>query len=120
MNLFSTSEFICTFSFTLITHHIYAQKLPTDLREIFSRKVGNGSLNNLLNFGGNPVHCLDSEIVFRIRHYWEIQKVVNGHSFIVIRQMAALIRRALAEVCTVPVLLATEYVCLTYLVLLAS
>jgi len=29
----------------------------------------------------------------------------NGHSFILIRQMAALVRRALAEVCTVPVLL---------------
>jgi len=31
--------------------------------------------------------------------------VVNGHSFIPIRQMAALVRRALAEVCTVPMLL---------------
>jgi len=31
--------------------------------------------------------------------------VVNGHSFILIRQMAALVRRALAEVCTVAVLL---------------
>ena len=24
-------------------------------------------------------HCLDTVIVFRIRHYWEIRKVVNGH-----------------------------------------
>ena len=31
--------------------------------------------------------------------------MVNGHSFIVIRRMAALVRRDLAEVCTVPVLL---------------
>ena len=31
--------------------------------------------------------------------------MVNGHSFILIRQMAALIRRALAAVCTVPMLL---------------
>jgi len=31
--------------------------------------------------------------------------VVNGHSFILIRQMAALVGPALAEVCTVPVLL---------------
>jgi len=31
--------------------------------------------------------------------------VVNGHLFILIHQMAALVRRALAEVCTVPVLL---------------
>ena len=48
---------------------------------------------------------MDTGIVFRTRHYWEIQKVVNGHSFILFRQMAALVRRALAEVCTVPVLL---------------
>ena len=31
--------------------------------------------------------------------------MVNEHSFILIRQMAALVRRALVEVCTVPVLL---------------
>jgi len=29
--------------------------------------------------------------------------VVNGHSFILIRQMAALVNRALAEVCIIPV-----------------
>ena len=45
----------------------------------FSGKVGNGSLNKWLNFGANPDHRLDTEIVFRIRHYWEIRKVVNGH-----------------------------------------
>jgi len=33
------------------------------------------------------------------------RKVVNGHSFILIRQMAALVGHALAEVCTVPVIL---------------
>jgi len=49
---------------------------------------------------------LETGIVFRIRHYWEIRKVLNGHSFVLIRQMAALVRRALAEVCSVPVLLA--------------
>ena len=48
---------------------------------------------------------IQGRIVFRIRHYWEIRKVVNGHSFILIRQMAALVRRALTEVCTVPVVL---------------
>jgi len=48
---------------------------------------------------------MDSGIVSRIRHFWEIQKVVNGHSFILIRQIAALVGRALAEVCTDPVLL---------------
>jgi len=66
----------------------------------FSRRVGDGPTNKLLNFGSDPVHHLDTGIVYRIRHYWEIRKVV-----ILIRQMAALVRRALAEVCTVPVLL---------------
>jgi len=70
-----------------------------------SEKVGNGPVNMWLNFGGDPDHRLDRGIVFQIRHYWEIRKVSNGHSFILIRQMAALVRRALAEVCTVPVLL---------------
>jgi len=50
----------------------------------------------LLNFGGNLDHRLGIGIVSRIRHYWEIRKVVNGHkcaaasshSFIPIRQMA--------------------------------
>jgi len=36
--------------------------------------------------------------------YREIRKVVNGHSFILIRQMAALVGHVLAEVCIVPVL----------------
>jgi len=31
--------------------------------------------------------------------------VVNGYSLILIRQLVALVRRAVAEVCTVPVLL---------------
>jgi len=43
----------------------------------FSGKVGSGPLNKLLNCGGNPDHRLDTEIVFRIRHYWEIRKVVS-------------------------------------------
>jgi len=69
-----------------------------------SGKVANGPANNWLNFGGDPDHRLDTGIVCRIRHYWEIRKVVNGHSIILIRQMATLVRRALAEVCIVPVL----------------
>jgi len=48
-------------------------------------KVGNGPANKWLNFGDDPDHRLDKGIVFRIRHYWEIWKVVNGHSFILIR-----------------------------------
>ena len=45
----------------------------------FSGKVGYGPVNNWLNFGGDPDHRLDTGIVFWIRHYWEIRKVVNGH-----------------------------------------
>ena len=41
-------------------------------------KVGNGPVNKRLHFGGDPDHSLDTGIVFRIRHYWEIWKVVNG------------------------------------------
>jgi len=63
----------------------------------FSGKVGNGPLNKRLNLGGEPGQFLDTGIVFRIRQYWEIRKVVNGHSFILIRQMAAMVGRALTE-----------------------
>ena len=45
----------------------------------FSVKVGNGPMNKRLIFGGDSDHRLDTGIVFRIRHYWEIRKVVNGH-----------------------------------------
>jgi len=38
-------------------------------------------MNKRLNFGGDPDHRLDTGIIFRIRHYWEIRKVVNGHKF---------------------------------------
>ena len=41
-------------------------------------KAGNGPLNKL-NFGGDPGNSLDTGIVFRIRHYWEIPKLVNGY-----------------------------------------
>jgi len=67
----------------------------------FSGKVGNGSVNKRLHFGVDPDHRLATGIVFQIRHCWEVRKVINGHSFILIRHMAALVRRALAEVCTV-------------------
>ena len=45
----------------------------------FSGKVGNGPLNKWLNFGGDLDHRLDTWIAFRIRHYLEKRKVVNGH-----------------------------------------
>jgi len=44
----------------------------------FFKKVGNGPVDKCLNFGGDPDHRLDTMIVFRIRHYWEIRKVVNN------------------------------------------
>jgi len=71
----------------------------------FSVNVGNWPMNKRLNFGGDLDHRQDTRIVFRICHCWEIRKVVNGHSFTLIRQMAALVRHALAEVYIVPVLL---------------
>jgi len=40
--------------------------------------MGHG-VNKRLNFGGDPDHRLDKRIVFRIRHYWKIREVVNGH-----------------------------------------
>jgi len=92
----------------------------------FSGKVDNRPMNKRLNFSGDPDHRLDTGIVFRIRYYWEIRKVVStdgsarrcsgGHVLerIAIATMTLLrhqsttdihYRRALAEVCTVPVLL---------------
>jgi len=66
----------------------------------------------MIKFWWRLDHRLDTVIVFRIRHYWEIRKVVNGHkSAAHTRQMAALVRRALMEVCTVPVLLVYVMYC---------
>ena len=44
----------------------------------FSGKVGNVPMNKWLNFRYDPDHNLDTRIVFRIRHYWEIRKVVSA------------------------------------------
>ena len=96
----------------------------------FSENVGNRQMNKWLNFGGDRDHRLDTGIVFfRIRHYWEIQKVVSGHKLIccciqsfihtdspdggssydyISVPISTLDRLALAEVCTVPVLLALK------------
>ena len=60
------------------------------------------------NFGNDPDHRLDTRIIFRIRHYREIYwKWLTDINLllILIRQMTELVRRNLAEVCTVPVLL---------------
>jgi len=104
----------------------------------FSGKVGNGPVNKCLNFGGNPVRHLNTGIVFRIRHNWEMRKVASinctarrcsaGHALagIVIASMtslrhwpmtdsgtdiATLVRHALVEVCT-SLLLLVIFVCL--------
>ena len=104
----------------------------------FAAKVGNGPMNKRLNFGGDAHHRLDTGTVFRIRHYWEIRKVVSadcatrrcsaGHVLAGITiatmtslrhrpttdsgtDMATLVRCALAEVCTVPVLLVMVALC---------
>ena len=98
----------------------------------FSGKVCSGPLNKWLNFGCDLDHRLDTGIVFRIRHYWEIRKVVSTdciarlcsarHALagIVIAtitslchrptadsgtDIASLVGRALVEVCKVPLLL---------------
>ena len=75
----------------------------------FSGTVGTGPLNRRLNFGGGPDHRLDTGIVLRIRHYWAYGKWLTdiNQLLILIRQMAALVRHALAEVCTLAVLLIT-------------
>jgi len=36
-------------------------------------------MNTCLNFGGDPDHRPATGIVFRICHYMEIRKVVNGY-----------------------------------------
>jgi len=43
----------------------------------FSGNIGNGPVNKRLNFSGDPGHRLDTRIVSRIRHYWEVRKVVS-------------------------------------------
>jgi len=45
------------------------ENFRTDLHEIF-RKVGNGPMNNWLNFGGDPDHRLGTGIVFRGYGKW--------------------------------------------------
>ena len=59
----------------------------------------------MIKFSWRSGSGLDTGIVFQIRHYWEIWKAVNEHSFILICQMATLVGRAFAEVYTVPELL---------------
>jgi len=50
----------------------FAPNFRTDLREIF-REGWQWANEQMIKFGDDPDHLLDTEIVFRIRHYWEIQ-----------------------------------------------
>jgi len=50
------------------------KNIRTDLHEIFRE---GWPMNKWLNFGGQPDHRLDTGIIFGIRHYWEIWKVVS-------------------------------------------
>ena len=84
----------------LFVNNFAGKKTSEQICMKFSEKVRNGPVDKCSNSGGDEDHHLDTGIVFWIRYYWRIRKVVNGHSFILIRQMAALVRRALAEVCT--------------------
>jgi len=72
----------------------------------FSGKVGSGPLSKRLNFGGDPDHRSDTGIVFRIRTIGRYGKWLTDINLLLmlILQIAAVVRRALAEVCTVPVL----------------
>jgi len=77
----------------------------------FSGKVGNGPLNKRSNSAGDPDHRLDTGIVFRIHQsslLGDTESADTNLLLTLIRQMAALVRRALAEVCTVLVLLVVQ------------
>jgi len=69
-----------------------------------SGTVGSRSMNKRLNFSGDPDHSLDIGL---LSEFVTIGRYGKRLTLILIRQMAALVRRALAEVCTVPVLLVT-------------
>jgi len=74
----------------------------------FSEKVGNGPVTKQLNFCGDTNHRPRIQGLFSgfvtIGRYGKWLTHINL-LFILIRQMAALVRRALAEVCTVRMLL---------------
>jgi len=79
-----------------------------DLHKFSGKVVGNGPMNKRLNFSGDPDHRPDTWFVFlgfvTIGRHGKWLTDTNL-LLILIRQMATLVRRALAEVCGVPVLL---------------
>jgi len=54
------------------------KNLQTDLHEIF-REGWQWANEQMIKFWCDPDHRLDTGFVLRIRHYWKIRKVVNGH-----------------------------------------
>jgi len=71
----------------------------------FSGKVGKWPVNKRLNFGGDPDHRLDTEIVFfgfvTVERYGKcIQSFIYTDSPDGGADIATLVRRALAKVCT--------------------
>jgi len=93
------------------------KKFQTDLHEIF-RADWQWANEQMIKFWWQSGYRLDTGIVFRIHHYWEIREVVSTdcderrcsaqHALagITIATMTSLRHWPLAEVCTVPVLLA--------------
>jgi len=81
--------------FVCLSASSFAQKnFRRDLQEIVTEGWKWAIVNKKLNFGDYPGQRLDIGIVFLIRRYWELRKVVNGHisaAHILIRQMAALV-----------------------------
>ena len=68
----------------------------------FSGKFGNWPTNERLNFGGDADHRLDTGLVSGFVTIGIYGKSLMGINLllILIRQMAQLIRRAVAEVCS--------------------
>jgi len=111
-----SSLFVCVSVWLLAALH---KSFRTDLHEIFREDEDwQWSNEQMIKFWySDPDHRLDTEIVFRIRHYWEIWKVVSTdcvtrlcsaqHALagITIASMTSLRHRPLVEVCTIPALL---------------
>ena len=94
--------FVCVFFCLLAT---LRKNFQIDLREIFS-EGWQWANEQMIKFRWQSI----SPSGYRDCFPDTLQKVINGHSFILIRQMAALVRRALVKVCTVPVLLVNYYI----------
>ena len=75
-----SSLFVCLFVCLLAT---LRKKTSQQICMKFSGKVGSGPMNKWLNFGGDPYHVIRIQIWIRIR-------------------ITTLVRRTLAQVCTVP------------------